>query len=456
LAEPIDAPPAPPDPNFCGIHLDVPTVFLCDGCGMGFCKVCPKAYGGSVRICPFCGALCRALSEIAQKRSATTHRMESIQAGFGLSDFFRALGHPFNFKVSLFFGALMFMAFTLGQSASGLGGIYMISSSLFCGMMANMLTFGVLANTIENFSQGKLDTNFMPTFDDFELWDNVIHPFFLSIGAYISSFGPFLLVMIVGLYFVVSSVSTQMDNFQQRVNQIPGSHYPNQQILNQTDEVKGVVADLDEKVSERVEALEGGDVEEYAGALDGQTAELKPGEPGYEDPSRRESREQEELWAAIQESRKQSLESAIGKSPETQAQESEAMLQGFLGLAAPLVVIGGIFFLWGVFYFPAACAVAGYTRSFTETINPLVGLDTIKRMGGTYVKLLLMGIALMLMSIFIGGVAAAVLSPFDLPGFGNLPAKAIGAIVGFYLWVVFSCVLGYAIYKKSDALEIKT
>src|SRR5690606_6332074 len=102
-----------------------------------------------------------------------------------------------------------------------------------------------------------------------------------------------------------------------------------------------------------------------------------------------ESREQEERWAMAQESRRQSLESAIGKTPETRVREAEAMRQGFLNLAAPLVVVGAIFFLWGAFYFPAACAVAGYTRSFTATISPLIGLDTIKRLGMSYVKILL-------------------------------------------------------------------
>ena len=35
--------------------------------------------------------------------------------------------------------------------------------------------------------------------------------------------------------------------------------------------------------------------------------------------------------------------------------------------------------LWAFFYFPAACAVAGYTRNFGSTLNPRVGIDTIKR-----------------------------------------------------------------------------
>src|SRR5687767_8871243 len=52
IAVPAQTQNLPHDPDFCSVHSDVPSVFLCDGCANGFCKVCPKAYGGSVRICP--------------------------------------------------------------------------------------------------------------------------------------------------------------------------------------------------------------------------------------------------------------------------------------------------------------------------------------------------------------------------------------------------------------------
>ena len=446
IAVPAEPQTAPLNPNFCAIHADVPTVFLCDGCANGFCKVCPKAYGGSVRICPFCGAMCRALSEVRLKQTQSTLRTTAVAEGFGMADFFNALAHPFKFKASLVFGALFFMALTLGQGASAIGGMYMMVGSIFCVMLSNMLTFGVLANTIDSFAHGNLDANFMPEFENFELWDDVIHPFFLSIGAYISSFGPFILVLIVGFYLIVSSVSSQMNEFQQKVEKIPGSHtYDTQRTLEQSEDVKSVLGDISDEQAERV-----GELENFSE----ETAEemVARGKQAALD----EMREQEELWEMAQNSRRQSLEGALGKSPETQAKESEAMLQSFLGLAAPLVVIGAIFFLWGVFYFPAACAVAGYTRSFSAAINPLVGLDTIKRLGGSYALILLMGLVLVIASAIVSGIAGALFSAVDLPGFGNLPATAIGALFGFYLWIVFSCVLGYAMFKKSDKLNLQS
>lgn len=451
ISDPIEhsiAVPAEPEhavfnPDVCAIHTDLASVFLCGGCGNGFCKVCPASYGGSVRICPFCGALCRNLSEIRQKRDESSRRTTAISQGFGLGDFFNALGHPFKFKPSLVFGALMFMVFTLGQSASSIGGIYLMVASIFCLMLANMLTFGVLANTIDKFTHGQLDADFMPSFDDFELWDDVIHPFFLSIGAYLSAFGPLLLVVAVGFYLILSSVTTQMNQFQQSVERIPGSHaYDTERTFNQSKEVKSVVGDLSNKQAARLEEME------EMSALGANTV------PPDESVSDRETREQEELWEMAQQGRRQSLESVVGKSPETQAQETEAMVQSFLGLAAPLVVIGAICFLWGLFYFPAACAVAGYTRSFGSAINPLVGLDTIRRLGGTYIKVLLMGLVLLIASGIFATIVGILFAPLDLPGMGNLPAKAIGALFTFFLWVVFSCILGYALFKSSDKLLI--
>ena len=110
--------------------------------------------------------------------------------------------------------------------------------------------------------------------------------------------------------------------------------------------------------------------------------------------------------------------------------------------------------LWGVFYFPAALAVAGYTRSFAATLNPLVGLDTIRHLGLDYVKILLMGLALGVASGFVSGVLAVVFVAFDMPGVGNIPAKAVGSLFGFYLSVVFSCVIAFALYKAADRLKL--
>lgn len=425
------------DPNFCITHRDIPSALVCRSCNTAYCKACPRSYGGSVKICPACGDMCSPIGEAAKTRQSEMHRSAALAEGFGIADFFTAIAYPWRFKTSLFLGAVMFMIFTIGQSVSAIGGIFMIASALFCFMLANMLTFGVLAHTVDNFSQGRIDVNFMPDYENFELWGDVIHPFFLSIGVYLVSFGPFFLTMIIGAYLVLSSMQSQMQTYQSQVEKVPGTHYYDaKRTMEQSEDVKALLGEVSNAQRKRVD--------QQTQIADGDTNVVVD----------EEARAQEELWEEIQESRKAQLESTFGKTPETQEKEFNSMVIEFLSLAAPLVVIGAIFFLWGAFYISAACAVAGYTRSFIATINPLVGLDTIKRLGLGYVKILLMGLVLVILSGLVSGFFALVFSPFDLPGMGNLPAKAIGALFGFYLSVVFSCILGYALFKNSDKLQL--
>ena len=447
VAEPAASAPAVAfDPTRCTLHSDRDSFFLCDGCANGFCKECPTSYGSSVKICPLCGAMCKRAEEARAINKLLQQETVAINEGFGLADFFRALGHPFNFKVSLFFGAFLFMLLTVGRSAGGMGGIYMAVGGIFAGMSANALTFGVLSHTINNFIQGKLDENFMPDFDDFELWEDVIHPFFLSIAAYLSAFGPFFLTLAIGFYFVTSAVADQMDTYKADVERIPGTHiYNGRQLVDQSGDVKDVLKGIDQRQRDRISTA--------TQTADGETdADPNVAAAPVVDE---ESRAQEELWAEATEARKQSLESALGKTPETRAKESSEMFQAIMGLAAPLMVVGFITFLWGLFYFPAACAVAGYTRTFSSTINPLVGLDTIKRLGVDYVKLLGIFAVMTVASIFFAAILAMIFAPLDLPGMGNLPATAINAFFTFYLVSVFSCVLGYLLYKKADKLGLQ-
>ena len=426
-----------PSSEICCVHGETAADYFCDTCGNQFCKSCPVSYGGSVKICPFCGAMCRSIEKNQQEQQKHFNYNAAIGEGFGFVDFSRALGHPFKFKSSLIFGTILFVIFSFGQSAASIGGIFMMGSALFCVLASNMLTFGILANTIENFSNGKLEANFMPDFDDFSLWDSVIHPFFLSIGAYISSFGPFILVLIIGIYLVVSSMTSQINTVQEKVSKIPGTQYYDTQKTNrQTDEVKQLTDNIRKQNEQRLN-------QQKEIALGNQPTTINDEEAEFE-----------QLNEMIQESKKEQMESVVGKSPETQKREYEQMFKGFLSLAAPLVIVGFLAFLWGLFYFPAACAVAGYTRSFTATINPLVGLDTIKRLGFDYVKILFMGFLIILITAFIGMILSIVLSPFDMPRMGNLPVKVIGSIFTFYFSIVFSCILGYALYKNSAKLNL--
>ena len=61
---------------------------------------------------------------------------------------------------------------------------------------------------------------------------------------------------------------------------------------------------------------------------------------------------------------------------------------------------------------------------------------------------LLMALFLLIVSTVVSGGLALAFGVFDLPGLGNLPAKFLGSMFGFYITVVFSCILGYALFKR--------
>lgn len=424
--------------NMCRNHAGTEAAFRCGTCQGSYCKACPRSYGGSVRICPDCGELCKPIGGTDLRlSSASAVSSGYAKESFGFADLAAAFRHPLQFRTSLIVGGAMFAALSLGQMVSTLGGMMMMVAAIFCYLLANALSFGVLSHTVDSFARGELDTDFMPPFEDFSILDNVVQPFFLSIAAYLVSFGPFILTGLIGLYLVLGAISSHNDAVMSDLEKIPGTnYYSGRETVEQSQQVKDVLTKISDENAERIDALNDAATGTQAPIVDQDAAE------------------QEALWRSVQEGRKRDLESVIGKTPETRAKENEAIVTGFLNLAAPLVVIGALTFLWGAFLFPAAAAVAGYTRSFSATINPTVALDTIRRLGFDYVRILGMCLVLVFVSAFVGGVVAMVLSPFELPGMGNLPAQGISAFVGFYLYAVFSCVLGYALFKASDRLRL--
>jgi hypothetical protein len=307
-------------------------------------------------------------------------------------------------------------------------------------MLANTLTFGILANTVENFSQGRIGLNFMPTFEDFSIWDDVIHPFFLSIGVYIASFGPLIAVGLFAFFMLIGNANKEMNGLQSDAARTVVPELPyTANAVKQTQQVKEILGKDANVQQQRVDAIN--------------TGQIPPAENPVQPVDDTEA-SVERAHQLIQQQQKAKLESVVGKTPETKAQEQAALVKQVLGYGPIFLVIAGICLLWGLFYFPAACAVAGYTRSFTATLNPSVGFDTIRHLGGDYVKILLMGLAVAVLSAVIGIIFSSVLSPFDLPGLGNVPARAIGSLFGFYFSVVFSCVIGFALYKAADRLKL--
>jgi hypothetical protein len=308
----------------------------------------------------------------------------------------------------------MFALFTLGQSAASMGNIFLAGSGLICWMLANMLTFGVLMNTLDNFAQGKIGGNFMPSFEDFSLWDDVVHPFFLCLGTYLVSFG-LLLIFVVGLvYFTWTTFNGKPP------------------------------VTMEDRINAAQEKTDNGRFDEYEVDENGM-------------PRKTESvteKDIQDIQKMVQEQRQKEIEAVTGKTKEQEEADNREMWGNFVGLGAGAVLVAMILLLWGLFYYPAACLVAGYTRSFVAVMKPSVGWETIRLLGWDYVKILGMTFVLSGAMFFISVILGAVLYAFHLPGFGNLPAKAVGALFGFYFAVVYALILGFVLYKNADKLNL--
>jgi hypothetical protein len=130
------------------------------------------------------------------------------------------------------------------------------------------------------------------------------------------------------------------------------------------------------------------------------------------------------------------------------------MLLPYLGAGILFVLLFLVALAWGIFYYPMALTVAGYTQSFGSVINPLVGLDTIRRMGANYFKAFGMVLLIQIASGIVGIIVAIITYPLALPFIGNLPGTFLEGSAAFYFNLVIACVLGLSLFKCADRLGI--
>ena len=116
-----------------------------------------------------------------------------------------------------------------------------------------------------------------------------------------------------------------------------------------------------------------------------------------------------------------------------------------LGLAVSVIVFGGIALVWKIVYTPVALTVAGLSRSSMSTLNPLVGFDAIRTMGGVYWQA--MGIYTVIAAI--QWIVGTVL------GFIPLLGGLATAFVDAYAYLMIGCTLGLAVFKKAPELGLE-
>jgi hypothetical protein len=110
---------------------------------------------------------------------------------------------------------------------------------------------------------------------------------------------------------------------------------------------------------------------------------------------------------------------------------------------------------WMIFYYPIALLVAAISQSFWSTINPLVGLNAIVRLGNVYLKLLAMYLLMLPVVVVLMGILYKSIVPTGV----NLLTIIIFVIAGifiapsfFYGNMVLASLLGRALFKYGDRI----
>jgi hypothetical protein len=120
----------------------------------------------------------------------------------------------------------------------------------------------------------------------------------------------------------------------------------------------------------------------------------------------------------------------------------DAELEG-ASIMGPLAMLGIVIaVIWMVAYMPVALTVAALSKSIVSTLNPAIGVDTIKKMGVTYWQAL---------AIYLPIVVAQAVAGFVL-GFIPIAGGLATAFVNAYAALAIGCTLGLAVFKRAAEL----
>ena len=359
------------------------------------CRMCGAVF---CKVCPKFARekvpICPLCGDLCHDYRAVTEkaaRIEFQSSGFGMEDFVRAIRYPLQHKTALFSGALIYAILLM----AGFRG----------SLVAWMIMFGCISHVISQVAWGRLNRSFMPDFSAFSLWDDLVVPIFLGLGIMIVTWGPVIALM-VALIFGVLSGGVNRSPLQPGSDHVAESNAPDVSVLM--------------------------DPNADPAKLEAENRKLQGLRPGAQMAREAEASKNE------------------ANDPTGVARYLLPYLGASIGLGFLFLLLIG----WALFYYPMALTVAGYTQSLGSVVNPLVGLDTIRRMGATYFKGFGMVLLVQLVALIVGMIISTITSPLTLPFMGNLVGNFISATFSFYFNLVIACVLGLSLFKCADRLGI--
>lgn len=384
----------------CLNHPDMPAAYICRMCSGLFCKTCPKSVG-SAYICPACGDLCQKYEQ-AQQQVARAAAI--ADKSFGMKEFGEALKYPFTNPVSLIMSGMFYAVMSMG--------------GLYGKVISIVVLFGCISLVIKKVAGGDTKGGFVPDFTEFSMWDDVVKPVFLSIAVSIVTLGPVVLLGMLTIWGWMGSVQSEREAAL------------NAEVENAKEDPRKDPLDLRELVEQK--------------------------NPEADERARRQLQELSRGQKITDDSVK--LEEDEEKAPPSLADSMPVvqLILPFLAKALPILVVMFLGLAWAAFYYPMALAVAGFTQDFWSVLNPMVGLDTIKRMGGVYLKafgmyimIVFLEVALNFGAMFMMGIVLAI------PLVGYFASGLIEGIIKFYVSLVLAFVLGMSLFKCADELHIQ-
>lgn len=347
---------------------------------------------GTVALCLRCGEMCHEYT-VAQQRAA---RQAGQASGFGFADFGLALAYPFKNAVTL------------------LGAAIFYGVLLLAGWQARIVAFGLMlgfiTRVIKQISVKGPEAGGVFSNDDFSVMDDIFAPIVRGVCVTLVTYGPLLALVIMLVMGTIGGVSlTQQQNQQQQ--------QAAEQQMNDLREVTAVEGDP-VKQAEAMKRLDPANAARYS---EGQAA------PGPTNTAKSDT------------------------------QASLNMLLPMLQMLGGGIIIAFLLaLLWAFFYYPVALMIAGFTQSAGATLNPLVGLSTIWHLGVDYLKIFAMYVVVAIAVAIANATSYKLLADFTMPFIGNLPATFVDGVITFYGNMVLACILGLALYKCADKLDLTT
>jgi hypothetical protein len=379
----------------CINHADVAPKYMCRSCYATFCKECTK-FVSNIATCALCGDLCKPYEEVRKHVALSNFQQES----FGIVDLGRALSYPFRDPWALIGSAILYS-------------ILLVAGRWRTGLVAHAIVFACMSLVIRQVSVGRFNRSFVPDFGAFSWYDDVVVPLKLSIGVTIISWGPLILLIISLVFGLISFTGSGMSYAQE------------QQIKMEQER---------EEFAEGYDAfINGGDPEKEKAFIE-QAEALTP--TGQMAQAHR-LHEEEKMQATMEE-----IDPAF------------STLKTVFAAALPIIALAALAILWGVFYYPIALTIAGYTQDFWSVLNPALGLDTARTMGLVYVKAFFMYIAISIIGAIFTTIVAIITAPFHMPFVGNMIANFINGMITFYTSLAIAFLLGLSLFKCADKLDI--